>query len=166
MLLFCGLSFRSPIVPYPNNLCPHFMHKSGFGQPYTCSNLLGNSRIINGNFSPVVGASDRGILPPLEGAVQWRLISHLALDHLRLCVHNKSVEPLRELLRLYSFIETHPASEMTYIVSGGALNSTNSTQPWHVAGPKRLWRILQFTTRWAAFTMRPGEDWFRNFPSS
>ncbi|MGL5784753.1 MAG: type VI secretion system baseplate subunit TssF [Alphaproteobacteria bacterium] len=45
------------------------------------------------------------IIPNLDGETQWRLISHLSINHVGICASAQSVEPLRELLRLYSFME-------------------------------------------------------------
>jgi type VI secretion system protein ImpG len=49
--------------------------------------------------------------PPLSGAARWRLVSHLALNHLSLNAHASSREPmraldaLREILKLYDFVD-------------------------------------------------------------
>ncbi len=50
--------------------------------------------------------------PPLSGAARWRLVSHLALNHLSLNAHSSSREPdtraldaLREILKLYDFVD-------------------------------------------------------------
>lgn len=43
------------------------------------------------------------ITPPLGGSLQWRLISHLSLNHLSLTEGEQSLEALREMLRLYRF---------------------------------------------------------------
>ncbi len=40
--------------------------------------------------------------PPIEGSLQWRLISHLTLNHLSI-VEGKGKEALQEILRLYCF---------------------------------------------------------------
>jgi type VI secretion system protein ImpG len=42
------------------------------------------------------------ISPPLSGALYWRLVSHLALNHLSLTAGPESVRALREILRLYA----------------------------------------------------------------
>jgi type VI secretion system protein ImpG len=42
------------------------------------------------------------VMPAMDGETQWRLISHLSLDHLGVCTQTGSIEPLRELLRLYN----------------------------------------------------------------
>ena len=44
----------------------------------------------------------RALNPSLDGQTQWRLISHLAVDHLGLCAHLETLAPLKELLRLYN----------------------------------------------------------------
>ncbi len=41
--------------------------------------------------------------PPLQGTTLWALISNLSLNHLSLSGGKESLEPLREILRLYSF---------------------------------------------------------------
>lgn len=57
------------------------------------------------------------IIPPLEGEGHWRLISHLSLNHVGLCTQTQSVEPLQELLRLYSFIEQGAHNEAEALLS-------------------------------------------------
>jgi type VI secretion system protein ImpG len=41
--------------------------------------------------------------PPLQGTTLWALISNLSLNYLSLAGGKESLEPLREILRLYSF---------------------------------------------------------------
>jgi type VI secretion system protein ImpG len=41
--------------------------------------------------------------PPLQGTTLWALISNLSLNYLSLASGRESLEPLREILRLYSF---------------------------------------------------------------
>lgn len=41
--------------------------------------------------------------PPLQGTTLWALISNLSLNHLSLGAGKQSLQPLREILRLYSF---------------------------------------------------------------
>ncbi|HEV3041116.1 MAG TPA: type VI secretion system baseplate subunit TssF [Candidatus Angelobacter sp.] len=41
--------------------------------------------------------------PPMQGTTLWALISNLSLNHLSLSGGKESLEPLREILRLYSF---------------------------------------------------------------
>jgi type VI secretion system protein ImpG len=43
--------------------------------------------------------------PPLDGATQWRLISHLSLNYLSLADSREGLQALREILRLYSFTQ-------------------------------------------------------------
>jgi type VI secretion system protein ImpG len=43
--------------------------------------------------------------PPLNGATQWRLISHLSLNYLSLSEGRESLLALREILRLYNFAD-------------------------------------------------------------
>jgi len=44
------------------------------------------------------------VRPPLRGSLQWRLISHLSLNHLSI-VQGGGREALQEILRLYAFTE-------------------------------------------------------------
>jgi type VI secretion system protein ImpG len=46
----------------------------------------------------------RTVRPPLRGSLQWRLISHLSLNHLSI-VQAGGREALQEILRLYTFNE-------------------------------------------------------------
>lgn len=57
------------------------------------------------------------IIPPLEGDAQWRLISHLSLNHMGFCAQTQSVEPLQELLRLYSFMDQGVHNEAEALLS-------------------------------------------------
>jgi type VI secretion system protein ImpG len=58
------------------------------------------------------------IIPNLDDETQWRLISHLSINHVGLCSTTQSIEPLRELLRLYSFMEhSNRQSEAEALVS-------------------------------------------------
>lgn len=81
----------------------------------TCTNRDFVSRIawnrgwgeIEGEGLPMVQARctvspTRQLRPPLRGSLQWRLISHLALNHLSL-VQGGGREALQEILRLYCF---------------------------------------------------------------
>jgi type VI secretion system protein ImpG len=43
--------------------------------------------------------------PPLGGATLWRLISHLSLNFLSLSNDGEGLKALREILRLYSFLD-------------------------------------------------------------
>jgi type VI secretion system protein ImpG len=52
----------------------------------------------------------RQIDPPLRGQALWRLISHLSLNYLSLGNDQESLDALREILRLYSFLDP----EQTY----------------------------------------------------
>lgn len=45
----------------------------------------------------------RQLLPPLDGAAQWRLISHLSLNYLSLATGREGLAALHEILRLYDF---------------------------------------------------------------
>lgn len=57
------------------------------------------------------------IIPPLEGDAQWRLISHLSLNHMGFCAQTQSVEPLQELLRLYSFMDQSAHNDAEALLS-------------------------------------------------
>jgi type VI secretion system protein ImpG len=43
--------------------------------------------------------------PPLHGAAQWRLISHLSLNYLSLAAGREGLQALQEMLRLYNFAD-------------------------------------------------------------
>jgi type VI secretion system protein ImpG len=45
------------------------------------------------------------LAPPLNGATQWRLISHLSLNYLSLSEGRESLLALQEILRLYNFAD-------------------------------------------------------------
>jgi type VI secretion system protein ImpG len=62
------------------------------------------------------------VRPPMRGSLQWRLISHLALN--RLSITRGGLEALREILRLYSF---HEDEDIRKRIDGlTALNSHSS----------------------------------------
>jgi type VI secretion system protein ImpG len=70
-----------------------------------------NARLdINGNFTGIscktLDAPTRSVMPTMNGETQWRLISHLSIDHLGLCTQTQSIEPLREMLRLYNVTQS------------------------------------------------------------
>jgi type VI secretion system protein ImpG len=48
--------------------------------------------------------------PPLGGRAHWRLVSHLALNHLSLSDATHSTAALQEILRLYDFTNTQTDS--------------------------------------------------------
>jgi type VI secretion system protein ImpG len=48
----------------------------------------------------------RSLRPPLGRDGQWRLISHLALNHLSLADNEEGLEALREALTIYDFADT------------------------------------------------------------
>jgi len=56
----------------------------------------------------VVRGPTKAIRPPMRKGLQWRLISHLSLNHLSLV--EGGVDALREILRLYD-VAGHPSSE-------------------------------------------------------
>lgn len=57
-----------------------------------------------------LGKPTRQIDPPLRGQALWRLISHLSLNYLSLGNDTQSLTALREILKLYSFLDP----EQTY----------------------------------------------------
>ena len=57
------------------------------------------------------------IAPPLHGTAYWQLISHLSLDHVGICQETQSIEPIKELLNLYSFIDHTLHNEAECFVS-------------------------------------------------
>ena len=83
----------------------------------TCTNRDFVSRLawrkewgdLNGEGLPMVQARclvppTRTARPPLRGSLQWRLISHLSLNHLSI-VQSGGREAFQEILRLYTFNE-------------------------------------------------------------
>lgn len=52
---------------------------------------------------------------PLGGESEWRLISHLSLNHMNLMNNPKAAETLREMLRLYDYIDSE---ETQMLISG------------------------------------------------
>jgi type VI secretion system protein ImpG len=83
----------------------------------TCTNRDFVSRLVwrrewgelNGEGLPLVQARclvppTRTARPPMRGSLQWRLISHLSLNHLSI-VQGGGREALQEILRLYAFNE-------------------------------------------------------------
>lgn len=55
--------------------------------------------------------------PPLRGSLQWRLISHLSLNHLSI-VQSGGREALQEILRLYAFSEDEDIRKRILGISG------------------------------------------------
>lgn len=52
-----------------------------------------------------LSAPTKPLRPPLGGGLQWRLISHLALNQLSLSGGQSGADPMREILRLYNYSE-------------------------------------------------------------
>lgn len=73
----------------------------------------------------------RSSRPPLLHAAQWRLISHLSLNHLSLGGDGgeKSAEPLREILTLYKFINSPAIREQIV-----GIESVKSVPAYHRFG--------------------------------
>jgi type VI secretion system protein ImpG len=69
--------------------------------------------------------------PPLGRSVQWRLISHLSLNHLSLVGTPKGAETLRELLTLYDFARSDANRKMI----AGILGVSHSRIAGRVAFP-------------------------------
>ena len=67
----------------------------------------------------VVRGPTKAVRPPMRKALQWRLISHLSLNHLSLV--NGGVDALREILRLYDTARN--SSSERQIAGLSALNS-------------------------------------------
>jgi type VI secretion system protein ImpG len=57
------------------------------------------------------------VAPSLDGTTQWKLISHLSLDHLGVCTQTGSIEPLRELIRLYNLTQSRLSAAVEAIQS-------------------------------------------------
>lgn len=53
----------------------------------------------------------RALAPPLEGETLWRLVSHLALNHLSLTNSTQGLTALREILRLYTPLQGAAAAQ-------------------------------------------------------
>ena len=105
-LSLVGLDFK-PADPPAELLTPRV----------TCTNRDYVSRLmwrkewreLEGEGLPLVQARcivppTKTVRPPLRGSLQWRLISHLSLNHLSI-VQAGGREALQEILRLYTFIE-------------------------------------------------------------
>jgi type VI secretion system protein ImpG len=103
-LSLVDLDFK-PANPPAELLTPHV----------TCTNRDFASRLmwrkqwgeLEGEGLPLVQARcivppTRTVRPPLRGSLQWRLISHLSLNHLSI-VQAGGREALQEILRLYAF---------------------------------------------------------------
>jgi type VI secretion system protein ImpG len=69
------------------------------------------------------------VRPPLRGALQWRLISHLALNRLSI-VQGGGLEALREILRLYCFDNDEDARKRIAGLSALKSRSTVSRVPF------------------------------------
>jgi len=105
-LSLVGLDFK-PADPPAELLTPRV----------TCTNRDYDSRLmwrkewreLEGEGLPLVQARcivppTKTVRPPLRGSLQWRLISHLSLNHLSI-VQAGGREALQEILRLYTFTE-------------------------------------------------------------
>ena len=93
------------------NLPEKLSCKGTWGELNLESNAIVQSRVV---FGPT-----KTIRPPMRRGLQWRLISHLSLNHLSLV--QGGVDALREILRLYD-PSRNPASERQ-IKGLAALNS-------------------------------------------
>jgi type VI secretion system protein ImpG len=57
------------------------------------------------------------IYPPMDGSIQWRLISQLSLNHLSLTGGEKALTSLKELMRLYgSFDQQRVIPELDMLI--------------------------------------------------
>jgi type VI secretion system protein ImpG len=54
----------------------------------------------------------RTLRPVLGQGTRWRLVSHLALNHLSLVDHDKGADALRDILRLYDFEDSAETRKM------------------------------------------------------
>jgi type VI secretion system protein ImpG len=54
----------------------------------------------------VSGGPTRTLRPALKRGAAWRLISHLSLNHLSLADENDGADALREILKLYDFVDS------------------------------------------------------------
>jgi len=66
-------------------------------------------------------APSPALRPPLRGGLQWRLISHLSLNHLSIV--DGGVEALRELLKLYDFVGSPAVTRQIQGIAGVSARS-------------------------------------------
>jgi type VI secretion system protein ImpG len=104
----------------------------------TCSNRDFVSRLawrkewgeLHGEGLPLVQARclvspTKTARPPLRGSLQWRLVSHLSLNHLSI-VQAGGKEALQEILRLYAFSEDEDIRKRILGITGVKSESTVS----------------------------------------
>src|SRR5262249_34911726 len=60
----------------------------------------------------------RPLRPPLGRGAQWRLISHLSLNHLSLADSEQGLDALREVLLLYDFADSAVTRQQVMGVTG------------------------------------------------
>jgi len=71
--------------------------------------------------------------PPLRRGAQWRLISHLALNHLSLSSSPDAKSALAEMLRLYDFSDPHETQQLA-AVNGQWTEGVNRVNSRRVTG--------------------------------
>ena len=71
--------------------------------------------------------------PPLRRGAQWRLISHLSLNHLSLSSSANTKSALAEMLRLYDFSDPHETLQLA-AVNGQWTEGINSVSSLRVTG--------------------------------
>jgi type VI secretion system protein ImpG len=60
----------------------------------------------------------RTLRPPLRRGALWRLVSHLSLGHLSLVDHDDKARALREILKLYDFVDSAEVRKMIDGIDG------------------------------------------------
>ncbi len=71
--------------------------------------------------------------PPRRQRAQWRLISHLALNHLSITSSPDAKSALREMLRLYDFSDSDQAQQLS-AVNGQWINGIHRVESRRVTG--------------------------------
>src|SRR5205085_4959162 len=66
----------------------------------------------------------RPLRPPLGRGAQWRLISHLALNHLSLTDQDAGLDALREILTVYDFADSAVTRQQIAGISGVSYRRT------------------------------------------
>jgi type VI secretion system protein ImpG len=111
----------------------------------TCTNRNLPSRIPFGGRNPVLQLAGGGpftlrchtkptspLRPPLGQGLRWRVVSHLALNHLSLVDNEQGAMALRELLNLYDF----RGDEVTATTVTGLLNVNSAPMLGRVPGDR------------------------------
>ena len=82
--------------------------------------------------------ADAAAAPPSRRGARWRLISHLALNHLSLSDGEEGRDALREILRLYEFTDAEAAEQRSAVTRQMIEGLAVGVQPaWSSAGRPR-----------------------------